>query len=114
MERCWHFGIQHLSLVDDWLEDENLVCFSILFKTEMAFPSFIFFPKKFDNNTWFVPQIFRLGSFDDEVKEIVELSTEDAYGMAMKSMLRWVRLNMDPKKTRVFFTSMSPSHGKWV
>ncbi|BAT81082.1 hypothetical protein LR48_Vigan07g057100 [Vigna angularis] len=55
-----------------------------------------------------------LGSFDDEVKEIVELSTEDAYRMAMKSMLRWVRLNMDPKKTRVFFTSMSPSHGKSI
>ncbi|KAL4620792.1 hypothetical protein ACB092_06G181500 [Castanea dentata] len=55
-----------------------------------------------------------LGSFDDEVKEIVELSTEDAYRMAMKSMLRWVRKNMDPKKTRVFFTSMSPSHGKSI
>ncbi|XP_019456745.1 PREDICTED: protein trichome birefringence-like 33 [Lupinus angustifolius] len=55
-----------------------------------------------------------LGSFDDEVKEIVELSTEDAYGMAMKSMLRWVRLNMDPKKTRVFFTSMSPTHAKSI
>jgi hypothetical protein len=57
-------------------------------------------------------QIFRLGSFDDEVKEIVTVSTEDAYRMAMKSMLRWVRLNMNPKNTRVFFTSMSPSHGK--
>ncbi|KAI4306499.1 hypothetical protein L6164_029771 [Bauhinia variegata] len=55
-----------------------------------------------------------LGSFDDEEKEIVEISTEDAYRMAMKSMLRWVKLNMDPKKTRVFFTSMSPSHGKSI
>ncbi|KAL0003432.1 hypothetical protein SO802_017213 [Lithocarpus litseifolius] len=55
-----------------------------------------------------------LGSFDDEVKDIVELSTEDAYRMAMKSMLRWVRKNMDPKKTRVFFASMSPSHGKSI
>ncbi|CAK8538350.1 unnamed protein product [Lathyrus sativus] len=55
-----------------------------------------------------------LGSFDDEVQEIVTASTEDAYRMAMKSMLRWVRLNMDPKKTRVFFTSMSPSHGKSI
>ncbi|TXG50048.1 hypothetical protein EZV62_025923 [Acer yangbiense] len=54
------------------------------------------------------------GSFDDEEKEIVELSTEDAYRMAMKSMLRWVKLNMDRKKTRVFFTSMSPSHGKSI
>ncbi|KAE7996557.1 hypothetical protein FH972_001270 [Carpinus fangiana] len=55
-----------------------------------------------------------LGSFDDEVKDTVELSTEDAYRMAMKSMLRWVRKNMDPKKSRVFFASMSPSHGKSI
>lgn len=57
-------------------------------------------------------QNFRLGSFKDEVKEIVEMSTEEAYRMAMRSMLRWTRRNMDPNKTRVFFTSMSPSHGK--
>ncbi|KAF3675616.1 Protein trichome birefringence-like 33 [Capsicum annuum] len=52
------------------------------------------------------------GSFDDEEKDIVEVSTEEAYGMAMKSMLRWIKRNMDPKKTRVFFTSMSPTHQK--
>ncbi|GAV88983.1 PC-Esterase domain-containing protein/PMR5N domain-containing protein [Cephalotus follicularis] len=52
------------------------------------------------------------GSFDDEENDVVELSTEDAYRMGLKSMLRWVKKNMDPKKTRVFFTSMSPSHGK--
>ncbi|KAH9605108.1 hypothetical protein KSS87_022595 [Heliosperma pusillum] len=55
---------------------------------------------------------FRKGSFEDEEKEIEELSTEDAYRMAMKSMLHWVQRNMDPKKTRVFFTGMSPTHGK--
>ncbi|XP_073036885.1 protein trichome birefringence-like 33 [Primulina eburnea] len=54
------------------------------------------------------------GSFEDEEKDIVELPTEEAYGMAMKSMLRWVKKNMDPKKTRVFFTSMSPSHQKSI
>ncbi|CAL0320341.1 unnamed protein product [Lupinus luteus] len=53
-----------------------------------------------------------LGSFDDKEKVIVEMPTEDAYRMAMKSMVRWVRLNMDTNKTRVFFTSMSPSHTK--
>lgn len=56
--------------------------------------------------------IYRKGSFDDEKKEIVEMPTENAYRMVMKSMLRWVKLNMDPKKTRVFFTSMSPTHAK--
>ncbi|KAG5146849.1 hypothetical protein JHK84_032392 [Glycine max] len=55
-----------------------------------------------------------LGSFNDEVKEIIEMSTEDAYRMAIKSMLRWVRLNMDSNKTRVFFISMSPSHAKSI
>ncbi|CAI0416148.1 unnamed protein product [Linum tenue] len=52
------------------------------------------------------------GSFDDEAKEIVEVSTEDAYRMAMRSMMRWARKNMDPRTTRVFFTSMSPTHAK--
>ncbi|QHO15798.1 Protein trichome birefringence-like [Arachis hypogaea] len=53
-----------------------------------------------------------LGSFNDEAKEIVELSTEEAYRMAMKSMVKWVKQNMNPNRTRVFFTSMSPSHAK--
>ncbi|KAJ6772564.1 PROTEIN TRICHOME BIREFRINGENCE-LIKE 9-RELATED [Salix koriyanagi] len=56
--------------------------------------------------------LFRQGSFEDETKDIVELSPEDAYRMAMKSMLRWVRKNMNRKNTRVFFTSMSPTHQK--
>ncbi|XP_058207329.1 protein trichome birefringence-like 33 [Rhododendron vialii] len=71
----------------------------------------------FNTYLWWMTGIkFKIlqGSFDDEVKDIVELSTEDAYRMGMKSMLRWVRKNMDPKKTRVFFTSMSPSHHKSI
>ncbi|XP_060211006.1 protein trichome birefringence-like 33 [Lycium barbarum] len=59
-------------------------------------------------------KILQKGSFKDEVKDIVEVSTEDAYRMTMKSMLRWVKKNMDPKKTRIFFTSMSPSHSKSI
>ncbi|KAG6758184.1 hypothetical protein POTOM_038521 [Populus tomentosa] len=54
------------------------------------------------------------GSFEDETKDIIEVSPEDAYRMAMKSMLRWVRKNMNRKKTRVFFTSMSPTHQKSI
>ncbi|OWM87390.1 protein trichome birefringence-like 33 [Punica granatum] len=54
------------------------------------------------------------GSFDDEVKDIFEVSTEDAYRMGMKAMLRWVQRNMDLNRTRVFFVSMSPSHGKSI
>lgn len=53
-----------------------------------------------------------IGSFKDVEKEIMQISTEDAYRMAMKSLLRWVTRNLDREKTRVFFTSMSPTHSK--
>ncbi|XP_068635365.1 protein trichome birefringence-like 33 [Aristolochia californica] len=52
------------------------------------------------------------GSFQDEIKDIIQMETEDAYRMALKSMIKWVEKNMDPHKTRVFFTTMSPSHEK--
>ncbi|CAI0415646.1 unnamed protein product [Linum tenue] len=42
----------------------------------------------------------------------LKMKTEDAYRMAMRSMMRWARKNMDPRRTRVFFTSMSPTHAK--
>uniref|UniRef100_A0A7N0ZU26 Trichome birefringence-like N-terminal domain-containing protein n=1 Tax=Kalanchoe fedtschenkoi TaxID=63787 RepID=A0A7N0ZU26_KALFE len=57
-------------------------------------------------------KVLQAGSFEDEVKKVVELTTEEAYAMGIKSMLRWVKKNMDQNKTRVFFTSMSPSHAK--
>nr|XP_018629862.1 protein trichome birefringence-like 33 isoform X2 [Nicotiana tomentosiformis] len=59
-------------------------------------------------------KILQNGSFKDDVKDMIQVSTEDAYRLAMKSMLRWVKRNMDPKKNRVFFTSMSPSHHKSI
>ncbi|GMI80898.1 TRICHOME BIREFRINGENCE-LIKE 33 [Hibiscus trionum] len=52
------------------------------------------------------------GSFEDEEKEIMQLSTEEAYRLAMKSMLKWVTRNMNRTNTRVFFTAMSPTHSK--
>lgn len=55
----------------------------------------------------------REGSFQDE-KKVVELSTEDGYSLAINDMLEWVKQNMDLNRTRVFFTSMSPTHGKCV
>jgi len=58
--------------------------------------------------------MLRKGSFKDEVQEIEMMSTEEAYRMAMKNMLKWVENKMDPKKTRVFFTSMSPAHAKYA
>ncbi|KAG6436617.1 hypothetical protein SASPL_101518 [Salvia splendens] len=49
-----------------------------------------------------------------EDTDIAEVPTEDAYRMAMKTMLRWAKRNMHPNNTRVFFTSMSPTHAKAI
>ncbi|KAJ4775961.1 Trichome birefringence-like protein [Rhynchospora pubera] len=54
----------------------------------------------------------RQGSYKDDEMQVVEVSTEDAYSLAINSMLSWVKQNMDLTRTRVFFTSMSPTHGK--
>ncbi|CAH9101546.1 unnamed protein product [Cuscuta epithymum] len=62
---------------------------------------------------WMIGVDFKIqqsGTIEDKEKDVVIMSTDDAYRMAMKSMVRWVKKNMDPKRTRVFFTSMSPSH----
>ncbi|RWV93984.1 hypothetical protein GW17_00043521 [Ensete ventricosum] len=45
-----------------------------------------------------------------DTKNVTEMVTEDAYRLALRRMLKWVEKNMDPRSTRVFFTSMSPSH----
>ncbi|KAI4372905.1 hypothetical protein MLD38_011086 [Melastoma candidum] len=54
------------------------------------------------------------GSFDDEEKDVVELPTEEAYGMGLKTMLKWVQKNMNLNSSRIFFVTMSPSHQKSI
>ncbi|XP_038980257.1 protein trichome birefringence-like 33 isoform X2 [Phoenix dactylifera] len=41
---------------------------------------------------------------------VKEMKKEDAYRLVLKRMVRWVEENIDPEKTRVFFTSLSPTH----
>lgn len=52
----------------------------------------------------------RQGSFEDKSKDIVEMETEEAYGMVLNAVVKWVEKNMNPKTSRVFFVTMSPTH----
>ncbi|KAF0925808.1 hypothetical protein E2562_018464 [Oryza meyeriana var. granulata] len=68
---------------------------------------------------WCTGLEFRIldGPFDDsgnrsETATSTWVSTEEAYAMAFREMLQWTREHMDFNTTRVFFTSMSPTHGK--
>ncbi|XP_047966922.1 protein trichome birefringence-like 33 [Salvia hispanica] len=50
------------------------------------------------------------GTFYDQKIEIEEVAVEEAYRMSMKNLVWWINENMDPNKTRVFFTTLSPVH----
>ncbi|CAL9094237.1 unnamed protein product [Musa acuminata var. zebrina] len=50
------------------------------------------------------------GASRDGAKFIKEMELEKAYRLVLKRMVRWLERNLDPLKTRVFFTSMSPTH----
>ncbi|VFQ90620.1 unnamed protein product [Cuscuta campestris] len=66
---------------------------------------------------WFKDEYFKIlkgGSFEDEVKDVEEVLSKDAYRMGLQSMLEWVKKNVDLTETRVFFTGMSPTHGRSV
>ncbi|KAL6133047.1 hypothetical protein ACLB2K_065284 [Fragaria x ananassa] len=50
------------------------------------------------------------GSFPNGEEGYEELEAVVAYRIALKTWANWVDTNINPNKTRVFFTSMSPTH----
>ncbi|GMH30027.1 hypothetical protein Nepgr_031870 [Nepenthes gracilis] len=50
------------------------------------------------------------GSFSNGEEGYEELDTPVAYRIGMKTWANWVDSTVNPNKTRVFFTSMSPTH----
>lgn len=54
----------------------------------------------------------RRGSFDQGATEFDEIERPVAYRKVMRTWAKWVDKNIDPNRTAVFFTSMSPLHIK--
>ncbi|KAK4790382.1 hypothetical protein SAY86_017686 [Trapa natans] len=52
------------------------------------------------------------GSFEEGSTEYDEISRPVAYGRVMRTWAKWVDENVDPNRTQVFFSSMSPVHIK--
>ncbi|GMP51270.1 hypothetical protein CsSME_00017561 [Camellia sinensis var. sinensis] len=50
------------------------------------------------------------GSFGNGEEGAEELDTPIAYKIGLKTWANWIDSNIDPNKTRVFFTTMSPTH----
>jgi len=53
---------------------------------------------------------FRWGSFSNGFEGYEEFDTPVAYKLALKTWANWVDSTINPNKTRVFFTTMSPTH----
>ena len=43
-------------------------------------------------------------------KDIVEMQAEEAYRLVLYQVVRWLEHNVDPKNSRVFFVTASPTH----
>lgn len=52
----------------------------------------------------------RWGSFANGEEGYEELDASVSYRIGLKTWANWVDSNIDPNKTRVFFTTMSPTH----
>ncbi|XP_042513725.1 protein ESKIMO 1-like [Macadamia integrifolia] len=52
------------------------------------------------------------GSFDEGDIEYDEIERPVAYARVLKTWANWVEKNVDPKRTSIFFSSMSPLHIK--
>jgi len=50
------------------------------------------------------------GSFGNGESGAEALDTQVAYRLGLKTWANWVDSTVDPNKTRVFFTTMSPTH----
>ncbi|KAG6595393.1 Protein trichome birefringence-like 3, partial [Cucurbita argyrosperma subsp. sororia] len=54
------------------------------------------------------------GSFENGEEGYEELDTPIAYRIGLKTWANWVDSNVNPNKTRVFFTTMSPTHTRSI
>ncbi|KAG6487776.1 hypothetical protein ZIOFF_056380 [Zingiber officinale] len=45
-------------------------------------------------------------------KKVAEMKTEEAYRLALRWMRKWVGQNVDPRGSRTFLVSMSPTHSR--
>ncbi|PUZ36371.1 hypothetical protein GQ55_9G032700 [Panicum hallii var. hallii] len=50
------------------------------------------------------------GADNDLSKDIVEMKAEEAYRLVLYQVVRWLERNADPKNSRAFFVTASPTH----
>ncbi|KAF7816490.1 protein ESKIMO 1-like isoform X1 [Senna tora] len=60
----------------------------------------------------FTMKVLRRGSFDEGASEYDEVDRPIAYERVVRTWSKWVDQNIDPNRTMVFFSSMSPLHIK--
>ncbi|KAJ8769460.1 hypothetical protein K2173_002950 [Erythroxylum novogranatense] len=64
----------------------------------------------FDTYIWWMKSIYTKVYRSEGKLEYDEIELPVAYERALRTWAKWVEANVDPKKTHVFFNSMSPTH----
>ncbi|XP_056856363.1 protein trichome birefringence-like 30 isoform X1 [Raphanus sativus] len=68
----------------------------------------------FNTYTWWTRhskiKVLRQGSFTNETKESNEVGIYIMYEEVLRTWTNWLEQNIDPNRTSVFFSSMSPTH----
>lgn len=76
-----------------------------------------FFVSRIDfefSNMFMLIKYHRWGSFANGEEGFEELDTPLSYRLGLKTWANWVDSTIDPNRTRVFFTTMSPTHQRFV
>lgn len=76
-----------------------------------------FFVSRIDfefSNMFMLIKYHRWGSFANGEEGFDELDTPLSYRLGLKTWANWVDSTIDPNRTRVFFTTMSPTHQRFV
>lgn len=53
---------------------------------------------------------YRWGSFANGEEGFEELDSTVAYKIGLKTWANWIDSALDPNKTKIFFTTISPTH----
>ncbi|KAG6483815.1 hypothetical protein ZIOFF_060515 [Zingiber officinale] len=60
------------------------------------------------------PVSFPEGCSKLPTKKVADMKTEEAYRLALRWMRKWVGQNVDPRRSRTFLVTMSPTHSRSV
>lgn len=106
MERNGHASIQHMALVDSHRKISAVRLLTNLFMINL---DRLCVGMRFSQNKNFFVN-FRWDYIQDGSSILKDMDRLTAFYKGLNTWAKWVDLNIDPSKTKVFFQGISPTH----